>query len=50
MLWNKSISHLLLLVEVDSLDLVHGGLEVAVSEQLLVRRDIRNLWSGVFVS
>ena len=36
-------SHLLLLVEVDRLNLVHGSLQVAVREQLLVRRDVGHL-------
>ena len=36
-------SHLLLLVEVDSLNLVHGRLQVTVREQLLVRRDVGHL-------
>ena len=35
--------HFLLLVEVDRLDLVHGRLQVAVCEQLLVRRDVGHL-------
>ena len=35
--------HLLLLVEVDRLNLVHGRLQVAVCEQLLVRRDVGHL-------
>ena len=36
-------SHLLLFVEVDSLNLVHGRLQVTVREQLLVRRDVGHL-------
>ena len=35
--------HLLLFVEVDSLNLVHGRLQVTVREQLLVRRDVGHL-------